>query len=261
MPRRTGRRPRRQRGSGSRPAVDRHPHPASASAPHSARQPLGLGAEQPRGRAGQLRQLGPASRSPAPSAASTRSPARGQRATMRPRRAARRPAGGTGCRPRPGRTCRCTGRRCRRPAPPRPRRPRRRCAARCRRCPGRGLGQHRDQRGATGERRRERDVQDPADRDQRPAGSTVSASAASGLVGHRGDRDAGRGAASTSSGCRAAAAAVTNSSRDRAPGRASASRTACGPSARNRPAASRPARRVSVRAATTRGVRSVNGLA
>src|SRR4051812_29649489 len=54
------------------------------------------------------------------------------------------------------------------------------------------------------------------------------------------------------------AAGVANTSRTDA-GSASASRTACRPSARNAPAASRPARRVSLRAATTRAERSVSG--
>src|SRR4051812_14595759 len=53
------------------------------------------------------------------------------------------------------------------------------------------------------------------------------------------------------------AAGVANTSRTD-PGSASASRTACRPSARNAPAASRPARRVSLRAATTRAERSVS---
>ena len=69
-------------------------------------------------------------------------------------------------------------------------------------------------------------------------------------------------AAVTSSGCRSAAVAVTNSSctaRPRTEAAVSASRTAWAPSTRNRPARSRPVRRSSLRAATTRGVRSVPG--
>src|SRR5690606_23275151 len=63
-------------------------------------------------------------------------------------------------------------------------------------------------------------------------------------------------AVATRSGWRAAARSVRNNSRT-VPGRASASRTACGPSARNRPVRSRSRRRRSLAAATTRRVRRV----
>src|SRR6266511_3578479 len=88
-----------------------------------------------------------------------------------------------------------------------------------------------------------------------PCGVTVSASPAraSSVTGEA------RPACATSSGWRASAAGVPNNS-STAPAR-SASRTAWGPSTRKRRVSSRSRRRSRRRAATTRGVRRVNGSA
>ena len=151
----------------------------------------------------------------------------------------------------PARPCRCAGRPCR----PRARRrrppPRRPPARPCPRCRDRRPRRTRRRARRTREGPRERHVEQVADGEDALRRDGVG-EARRGALG-----DPTRAPAPSSSGCRAAAASVTNSSRTR-PCRC-ASRTAWAPSTRNRPARSRPARRSSLRAATTRAERSVRG--
>ncbi len=123
---------------------------ASASAPVSAGRPQASFPNSHAVGSGELRQVGQLALAGAVGGQHGEAGGAGGGERVAAGRRRGRPAGGTASRRWPARSCRCTGRRCRRPARPRPRRPRRRCAARCRRCPGRGC--RRGRRPAAGRR-------------------------------------------------------------------------------------------------------------
>ena len=121
---------------------------------------------------------------------------------------------------------------------------------RARRCPGRWARRApRPARGARAEHGRRAATSIRAQTATRPCGVAVSDSAAASLALISADADAGQQVAVA----RSIASAVANSSSDGA-GARSASRTACAPSARKRPASRRSLRLVSRRAAASRAL-------
>ena len=155
---------------------------------------------------------------------------------------------GRGCPRWPAPPCRRTGRPSPRRTPRRRRRTRPPSAGSCRRCRGRPARTARRPAAAARAVSVSAATSRSAQTATSPWGVTVSESPAAAFsVSSR----TGTAVAASRSRWAAAAASVAKTSRT-PEGSASASATACRPSARNRPAASRPARRVSLRAATIR---------